>query len=160
YDKARGMEHYRRVVERVEAIPGVISAAIASARPFNLGFMRSVFVEGQEPSRGGRGVLTIVGPVGPKYFQTMRIPIVRGHNFTEADRENAPPVVVINEAMANRFWPNQDAVGKRFRFFGADFSQEVIGVVKDIAGRHIGEDPRPVAYLSLLQDFPSRATLH
>src|SRR5262245_2685951 len=160
YDKARGMEHYRRVVERVEAIPGVISAAIASARPFAWGFVRSVFVEGQEPSRGGRGILTIVGTVDTKYFETMSIPLVRGRNFTEADRENTPPVVVINEAMANRFWPNQDAVGKRFRFFGADVLQEVIGVVKDSTGLHIGEAPRPVAYLSLLQDFPSRVTLH
>ncbi|HEY7181766.1 MAG TPA: ABC transporter permease [Blastocatellia bacterium] len=160
YDKARGMEHYRRVVERVEAIPGVISAAIASAPPFAWGFMRSVFVEGQEPSRGGRGILTIVGTVGQKYFETMNIPLVRGRNFTEADRENTPPVVVINEAMAKRFWPNQDAVGKRFRFFGDDVSQEVIGVVKDTATQNIGEDPRPVAYLSLLQDFPSQVTLH
>ena len=92
YDKARGIEHYRRVVERVEAIPGVISAAIASARPFGWGFVRSVFVEGQEPSGGGRGILTIVGTVGPKYFETMSIPLVRGRNFTEADRENTPPV--------------------------------------------------------------------
>ena len=154
------MEHYRRVVERVEAIPGVISAAIASARPFAWGFMRSVFVEGQEPSRGGRGILTIVGTVSPKYFETMSIPFVRGRNFTEADRENAPPVAVINEAMANRFWPNQDAVGKRFRFFSDDVSQEVIGVVKDSTVQNIGEDPRPVAYQSLLQDFPSQVTLH
>src|SRR5262249_60034951 len=85
---------------------------------------------------------------------------VRGRNFTEADRENTPPVVVINEAMANRFWLNQDAVGKRFRFFGADVSQEVVGVVKDSTVQNIGEDPRPVVYRSLLQDFPSQVTLH
>jgi predicted permease len=160
YDKARGMEHYRRVVEKVEAIPGVISAAIASARPFALGFVRTVFVEGQEPSGGGRGIMTIVGTVDPKYFETIGIPLVRGRNFTEADHENTPPVVVINEAMAKRFWPNQDAVGKRFRFFGNDVSQEVIGVVKDSTALNIGEAPRPVAYLSLLQDFPSWVTLH
>jgi putative ABC transport system permease protein len=160
YDKARGMEHYRRVVERVKAIPGVISAAIASNRPLGGGFTRSVFVEGQEPSRGGRGIFTTVGAVGPKYFETMGIPFVRGRNFTEADRENTPPVVVINEAMANRFWPNQDAVGKRFRFFGDDVSQEVIGVVKGGTAQHIGEDTRPMAYQSLLQDYSSWVWLH
>ena len=160
YDQARGIEHYRRVVERVEAIPGVISAAIASAGPFGGGFVRSVFVEGREPPGGGRGILTIVDAVGPKYFETMSIPLVRGRDFTKADREHMPPVAVINEAMANRFWPHQDAVGKRFRFFGHDVSQEVIGVVKDSATRRLGEAPLPVAYLSLLQDFPSRVTLH
>jgi predicted permease len=159
YDKARGMEHYRRVVERVEAIPGVISAAIASNRPLGGGFTRSVFVEGQEPSRGERGIFTTVGAVGPKYFETMGISLVRGRNFTEADRENTPPVVVINEAMANRFWPNQDAVGKRFRFFGG-VSQEVVGIVKNSAVQDIDEDPRPVAYLSLLQDYQPWVTLH
>jgi putative ABC transport system permease protein len=160
YDKARGMEHYRRVVERVEAIPGVISAAIASNWPLGGGFTRSVFVEGQEPSRGGRGIFTTVGAVGPKYFETMGITFVRGRNFAEADRENTPPVVVINEAMANRFWPNQDAVGKRFRFFGDDVSQEVIGVVKGGTAQHIGEDTRPMAYQSLLQDYSSWVWLH
>jgi putative ABC transport system permease protein len=160
YDKARGMEHYRRAVERVEAIPGVISAAIASRGPFAWGVVRTVYVEGQEPPGGGRGIIINAGKVDTKYFETMRIPLVGGRNFTEADRENTPPVVVINEAMAKRFWPNQDAVGKRFRFFGSDGSQEVIGVVKDSTALQIGEAPRPVAYQSLLQDFPSRVILH
>jgi predicted permease len=160
YDEARSRELYRQVVEKVETIPGVTSAAIASARPFAWGFMRSVFVEGQEPAPGGRGILTIVSTVGVKYFETMGIPLARGRNFTDADRANTPQVVVINEAMAKRFWPNQDAVGKRFRFFGDDFSQEVVGVVKDSTAQNIGEDPRPVVYRSLLQDFTPQATLH
>jgi putative ABC transport system permease protein len=160
YDEARSRELYRQVVEKVETIPGVTSAAIASARPFAWGFMRSVFVEGQEPAPGGRGILTIVSTVGVKYFETMGIPLARGRNFTGADRANTPQVVVINEAMAKRFWPNQDAVGKRFRFFGDDFSQEVVGVVKDSTAQNIGEDPRPVVYRSLLQDFTPQATLH
>ena len=160
YDQARGMEHYRRLIEKVEAIPGVTSAALAGARPFTWDFMRSVFIEGQEPTSGGRGILTIVGTVGPKYFETMAIPLLRGRTFTEADRENTTQVVIINEAMSKRFWPNQDPIGKRFRFFGHDFSQEIVGVVKDITVQNIGEDPRPVVYRTLLQDFTPQVTLH
>ncbi|MBO0801290.1 MAG: FtsX-like permease family protein, partial [Blastocatellia bacterium] len=160
YDKARGMEYYRRMVERVEAIPGVISASIASRRPFAWGFVRTASVEGQEPPDGGRDIPTIHGIVDPKYFNTLGIPLVRGRNFTEADHENTPPVVVINEAMAKRFWPNQDAVGKRFRFHGDDVSQEVIGLVKDSTALKIGEAPRPVVYQSLLQHFVSQGALH
>ena len=160
YNETRGQEFYRQVQERVETIPGVRSAALATDQPFGGGFMRSVFIEGQEQPPGGRGILTLVNTVGPKYFETLGTPVLRGRDFKQTDRENAPRVVIINEAMARRFWPNEDAVGKRFKFFGDDFLEEVIGIAKNSDVINLGEDPRPVAYLPLLQNYAAAVTLH
>ncbi len=159
YNETRGQEFYRQVQERVETIPGVRSAALATGQPFSGGFMRSVFIEGQEPP-GGRGILTLVNTVGLKYFETLGTPVLRGRDFRPTDRENAPKVVIINEAMARRFWPNEDAIGKRFKFFGDDFQEEVIGIARNSDVVNLGEDPRPVAYLPLLQNYAANVTLH
>ncbi|HEX8144507.1 MAG TPA: ABC transporter permease [Pyrinomonadaceae bacterium] len=160
YNEARGREFDRQVQARVEAIPGVRSAAVASNAPLNAGFLRSVFIEGQEPPPGGRGILTLVNTVGTKYFETMGIPLLRGRDFSEADQENSVKVVVVNEAMARRFWPNEDATGKRFKFFGDDFMSEVVGVVRNSDSVNLGEDPRPLAYLPLSQNYAAAVTLH
>ncbi|HEX8140380.1 MAG TPA: ABC transporter permease [Pyrinomonadaceae bacterium] len=161
YNATRGREFDRQVQARVEAIPGVRSAAVASNAPFNGGFLRSVFVEGQETPASGRGILTLVNTVGMKYFETLGIPVLRGRDFSTSDQENSVHVVVINEAMAKRFWPGQDALGKRFKFFGDEFQTEVVGVVRNSDSTQLGEDPpRPVAYLPLSQSFAPAVTLY
>jgi putative ABC transport system permease protein len=160
YNEARGLEFNRQAQARAEAVPGVRSAALATSGPLNLGFMRSVTIEGQEPAPGGRGILTLVNTVGMKYFETLGIPVLRGRDFGATDQENSVKVVMVNEAMARRFWPNDDAVGKRFKFFGDDFLHEVVGVVKNSDSINLGEDPRPVAYLPLSQNYAGNLTLH
>ncbi len=92
-------------------------AAIAQNTPLAGGLLRSVFPEGQDTTTRDR-VLVQVNSVSTGYFETIGIPLSRGRDFTRADRPGAPLVVVVNETMAERFWPNQDAIGKRFKFFG------------------------------------------
>ncbi|HEV2915200.1 MAG TPA: ABC transporter permease [Pyrinomonadaceae bacterium] len=160
YNEARGLEFNRQAQARVEAIPGVRSAALATSAPLNAGFMRSVFIEGQEPAPGGRGILTLVNTVGMKYFETVGIPVLKGRDFGATDQENSVKVVVVNEAFARRFWPNDDAVGKRFKFFGDEFLTEVVGVVRNSDSINLGEEPRPLAYLPLAQHYAGNLTLH
>jgi predicted permease len=160
YNETRGREFDRQVQARVEGIPGVRSAAVASNPPLNPGLLRSVFIEGQEPAAGGHGILTLVTTVGTKYFETMGIPVLKGRDFGATDQENSVKVVVVNEAFARRFWPNEDAVGKRFSFFGDDFQTEVAGVVRNSDLVNLGEDPRPIAYLPLSQNYAAGITLH
>ena len=160
YNETRGREFDQQVQARVEGIPGVRSAAVASNAPLNPGLLRSVFIEGQEPPAGGRGILTLVTTVGTKYFETMGIPVLRGRDFGATDQETSVKVVVVNEAFARRFWPNEDAVGKRFKFFGDDFQTEVAGVVRNSDLVNLGEDPRPIAYLPLSQNYSPGITLH
>jgi predicted permease len=147
-------------VERIENLAGVRSAAIGQSRPFFGFFSRSVFVEGKEPPPGGRGQLVGTNPVGLKFFETMGIPILQGRDFTQDDSQGAPLRVIISETMAERFWPGESAIGKRFKFFGdADF-REVIGIAKDTKYNSLTEERQPFVYLPIAQQYAPFATLY
>jgi putative ABC transport system permease protein len=84
----------------------------------------------------------------------MNIPLLKGSNFTGQEREDSPGVAIINERMAARFWPNEEAIGKRFRFEGVRGPLlEVIGIVKNSKDRWLGESPHSVIYISNNQDY-------
>src|SRR5262249_52156246 len=95
--------------------------------------------------------------VGPQYFQTMRIPLLHGRCFDERDQEIAPGAVIINETMAERYWPGGDALGKRLKL-NKDWLQ-IVGIAKDVKNRSLREPPQPFLYLPLLQDYRSNMIL-
>ncbi len=159
-DKPQGVNFQRQLAERVAALPGVKAVTIASSRPFGGGIMRSVFLEGQAPAPNGRGVLVQLNNVGLRFFESLGIPLLQGRDFSERDDENAPKVVIINETMARRFWPNQDAIGKRFKFFGEEFYREVVGVARDAKYNDLTEANTPFIYTPLLQNYSNAGTLH
>jgi predicted permease len=159
YDEGRGQQYFRVAIDRAKAVPGVESATIASNFPLGGGLGRTVFPEGQDEASGYRGTLTQLNDVDTNFFRTLRIPLVGGRDFTDADSKNTHPVAIISEAMANQFWPGQNAVGKRFHFFGEPQLREVVGVVRNTVVNAIGEDPQPLAYLPLTQDFAPAATM-
>jgi len=84
---------------------------------------------------------------------------VQGRVFTDGDRKETRLVAVANEAMAQHFWPNEIAVGKRFHFLGQTDLREIVGVVKNITVNNIGEVPQPLVYLPMTQDYPTAATM-
>src|SRR5215470_12021643 len=159
YDEGRGQQFLRSAIERANATPGVKAAAVASNFPLGGGFARTVFPEGEDETTGYRGTLTQLDDVSPGYFDALRIPLVRGRLFTDADRKDTTTVAIINEAMALKFWPNQEAIGKRFHFFGDAPLREVVGIAKNSVVNAIGEDPVPLVYLPLTQDYAPAATL-
>jgi putative ABC transport system permease protein len=150
----------RSVLDRVQTLPMVKGAVLASTGLFNGGLLRTVFPEGVDPNDRRNGRLTPLNQVGPGYFETVGIPIVRGRALTETDREGAPMVAVVNETMARRLWPDQEALGKRFRCFGQDWIIEVVGVARDAKYVTIGEDQQPFFYLPLSQHPEAAVTLH
>ncbi len=160
YDEGHGLTYYRQVVERVRALPQVVSAAIASAPPFRGDVLRTVFAEGQDPTDRRNGRLTPLLRVGPDYFDTIRLPIVRGRAISEKDRADAPMVAVVNETMAKRLWPEEDAIGKRFRCIGEPWLIEVVGIARNAKYRTLGEEPQSFMYFSALQHYAPAATLH
>jgi len=150
----------RSVLDRVQALPMVKGAVLASTGLFNGGLSRTVFPEGVDPNDRRNGRLTPLNQVGPGYFETVGIPIVRGRALTDADRAETPMAAVVNETMARRLWPDQEALGKRFRCFGQDWIIEVVGVARDAKYVTIGEDPQSFFYLPLSQHPAAAVTLH
>ena len=159
YDEGHGQQFLRAAVERANATPGVKAAAIASNFPLGGGFARTVFPEGEDESTGYRGTLTQLDDITTGYFDALRIPLLRGRLFTDADRKDTATVAIINEAMAKKFWPNQEAIGKRFHFFGDTMLREVVGITRNSVVNAIGEVPPPLVYLPVTQDYAPAATL-
>jgi len=160
YDAARAREFERRALEMAQNTPGVKSAAMANVVPlFNGGFGRTLFREGEDTNNGQSGQVAQVGVVSPEYLAAMGIPLVRGRGFDSGVRENTLRVAVINETAAREIWPNEDPIGKRFRFFRDNDSTQVIGVMRDSKYNTLGEDPRPYIYTALIQNPQPAVTL-
>jgi len=161
YDEARARDFHRRMLERAVALPGVERATLATGIPLLQGsFLRTVFPEGVDASDRKNGKLVQLNTVEPGYFETLGIPLRRGRDFAESDHPDSPKVVAINETMARQFWPEQDALGKRFKFLGQDWWNEVVGIAADGKYNFIGENPQPHIYLSLRQVYDPGVTLH
>jgi predicted permease len=158
YDENRGREFYRRLVERVNAIPGIQSATLARRLPLTAGGIAfaSVTIDGYASAKD-EDMRFNYETVGPQYFQTMRIPLVHGRDFEERDQEGAPGVVIINEAMARRYWPKSNALGSRLKL--AKDWLEIVGIAKDVKNRGLSDAPQPFFYLSLFQDYRSNMIL-
>src|SRR5262249_15295817 len=103
--------------------------------------------------------LTQLDDITTGYFDALRIPLIRGRLFTDADRKETTPVAIIDEAMAKKFWPNQEAIGKRFHFFGDTMLREVVGIARNSTVNAIGEDRVPLVYLPVAKDYAPAATL-
>ncbi len=152
-ETAEQVEFYRRLIERAEALPGVISAA-GTAEPPVIGYNNtfSFAIEGR-PSGDpdGREDPVPLRAVTPGFFRTMGIPLVRGRAIDERDRPGSPPVIVINASLARRHWSDQDPIGRRVSFQGPEGPTwwEIVGVVGDT--RHFGADRPPVSALYIAQ---------
>lgn len=158
YDPERGRAFFRNARERIETLPGVEQVAFSSNRPLNRGAAYRT-VEGLgESADEAPNVRTNVVSAG--YFETLGISLVRGRTFAESDREDARPVVVINEKMKETFWPDDDVIGKVFTLGPSQLDVEIVGVVENGKYIQINEDPQPCLFLPQEQDYRSGATLY
>jgi putative ABC transport system permease protein len=146
---------YRRVLERVRALPGVESAGYTSFVPLLMKGGRSItLVEGRPRPAPAEIVRTIAQDRGVSsgYLETLGVPLVSGRLIDESDTRDAPPVAVINQAMARVHWPDEDPLGRRFRFgMGGDALFTVVGVVADMRQDGLDAPPFPELYAPLDQ---------
>jgi predicted permease len=157
YDQGQTTAFYEQLVGEVRRIPGVQSTSMAftvpMGRPSNT---TPVFVQSRPVPPHERPPVIPYNSISPTYLQTMQVPLVKGRQFTDADSEAAPPVAIVNQAMAKRFWPNEDPIGKYFSLkSNTGPFVEVIGVAGDGQYFFISTAAQPYFYVPLAQNFVS-----
>jgi predicted permease len=141
-----------KILQRVEAMPGVTVASLTDWIPLTLTRKtEAAYPEGYAP-RPHEWLEVGRADVSPRYFETMGIPILEGRSFTQDDNENAPPVLIVDQTAANRYWPGQDPIGKRLSIPSMSSKLfTVVGVVKNSKHLMVSERPGPMIYMSYYQ---------
>lgn len=165
YNQTQTEEFYKRLKSSVLAIPGVQSASYAFGVPFgntNAVNLCTISIEGHELPNGQPPPSIFFNNVDPGYFSTMRVPLLKGRTFTDFDNQSAPLVAIVNQTMADRFWPGENVIGKRFTVNNIGHPPqlvEIVGVAKNGKYAFIGEEPTPFFYVPLAQNFMSLRAL-
>jgi putative ABC transport system permease protein len=146
------IDFYAEVERRVSGIAGVQHVSLTSILPLSGSNSDNSFhIEGRPENQTGVSPDEEVRVITPDYFRVLETPLLKGRYFTEADSAEAPGVIIINQAMAKKYWPGEDALGKRINFGDADPQKikwfTIVGIVGDLRHRGLDEDPRPEFYL-------------
>ncbi|WP_224247771.1 ABC transporter permease [Hyalangium gracile] len=168
YGTPQALESFiHRVLERVQALPGVEAAAYAATLPFEDGADMEFAIEGRyrgPESKEGVGD-AFYRPVTPGYFQALKIELVRGRLLDDKDRHGSVPVVVINEAAARKFWPGQDPIGQRITIghsvphIGDKVPREIVGIVRNVREVGLQDEAPAITYVPPGQMPPGMAAL-
>jgi macrolide transport system ATP-binding/permease protein len=160
YDSDHALQVVRAIVDQIGHDPRVAGADVNNWVPLFGGEGRTIVIDGRDPNDEHNRRFANYSPITPGYFQTMGIQLLRGRNFTEQDAEkNAAPVAIIDETMASEFWPNEDALGRRFRFMINKQPIEVIGIARNSKANTLGEIPSPMVYWPLKEITDTGITL-
>ena len=152
YDTQRAKNFQDAFMQRVQALPGVESAAYARVTPFSYRSYTAapIAVDGFQPAPNEQPTLEY-NEVSPDYFRTMGISLISGREFTRADNETSPPVAIVNEVMVKQYWHGENPIGERLQVNGRWL--QVVGVAKVSKYRSILETPQPFFYVPLRQNF-------
>ncbi|MGA8090473.1 MAG: ABC transporter permease [Terracidiphilus sp.] len=158
YTEKTGIEFQRQVIQRVKQLPGVQSATLADFSPLSFTIHSDgVLPDGYEP-RVHEDVEADRGIVGPGYLATLRTPLLAGRDFNDQDTADTQPVAIVNQAFVDRYWPGQNAIGKRTKV--AHGSYTVVGVAANGKYRRLIYDPTPLVLMPLAQRYESEVILH
>jgi len=158
YDAELGLAFYEEYMERLRHLPGVQSVTAAGMVPLGLDQnVTNVQVPGHEPPGDASAFSMDFNLVAPEYFATLEIPL-EGREFSRQDAPDSPGVVIVNRAMADRFWPGESALGELVTIWGQE--RRIVGVT--VQGRYgsYHEDPIPYVYLPFGQEYSAGMTIH
>lgn len=156
YPRDKEIEFYRDLLPRLRTLPGVISVSAGWPLPLSTdGFGISFDIEERPVPEGERNV-SRTSIVEPAYFQTLRIPLVRGREFQDTDTTKSKPVVLVNQAFANKYFPGEDAIGKRINpglgdAVITDVKREIVGIVGNVKAGQLTKEMVPEMYLPFTQ---------
>jgi putative ABC transport system permease protein len=157
-DDAAVATFHQRLLERVSALPGVVSAGAVNFLPLSQRNTNGDFqIVGRPPSPPGQDAITEYLQASPRYFATMGMSLLHGRGLTDADRAGTPLVVVINDTLARRYFPAASPLGQRLKLGGK--IHEIVGVVADVRRWSKTSSPVPESYLSLWQNASSTMSL-
>ena len=150
---------YATVLERLQSLPGIESVGMVMSLPLSGSSMNRGFqVDGRPAPKADENVTMDYQIVSPAYFSTLQIPIKRGRAFSETDTATTERVIVLNETMARRYWPNDDPIGKRMAIGESEKDtswRTIVGIVGDVRHASLSEAPVPTAFISYRQDLES-----
>jgi predicted permease len=162
YTDAQSQQFFQAVAERARAVPGVTAVTMTTSIPMLNDTIGGVQIapEGFQFPPGKENIETLTSRVDEYYFDAMAIPVVAGRNFTRRDNETTPRVAIVNEHLAQHYWPSQDPIGKRFRLKSAqDAWVEIVGVAKTSKYIFVAEPPTDFLYLPYRQNPTQAITL-
>jgi putative ABC transport system permease protein len=142
---------FDEVLRRVSAIPGVRAAAISAALPLTPKRITPVLPEGQPEVPLAQRPFIDIEAISPGWFRTMRVPLMAGRAFTDADDTKSPKVLVVNEAFARRFWPGENPIGKHVVVGRGPVASEVVGLAADVRNKGLAEETQAQLYLPFRQ---------
>jgi putative ABC transport system permease protein len=142
---------FDETLRRISSLPGVRGAAISAAAPLSIKRITPMLPEGQPEVPLAQRPFLDIEAVSPQWFTTMRVPLLSGRGFADADDEHAPKVVIVNETFARRFWPGQNAVGKHVTIGRWPEPSEVVGIAADVHNRGLAQEPLAQIYLPFPQ---------
>jgi len=150
YGEHAPVNFFNQLLERLRVVPGVMDAAAVTQPPLSGsgGWAMEVTLEGREAAASDAKLSAATFAVTPRYFHTMGIPLLQGRDFTEQDRGGAPLALIVSEAFARRFWPNENPIGKRFRPGTFDSFGTVVGVVGNVRQVSLDNEGGPAFYFS------------
>jgi len=144
---------HRQVMDRIQQLPGVQSVALVRGLPFSgNGATMPITIPDREPPPKGREPEVMVNTATSNYFETIGIPFIKGRLFDDHDQPNTPPVVIINQTMARKFWPNEDPIGRQVKSVPDGTVATVIGIVGDAKHYWLEEEQLPQMYSAYSQE--------
>jgi len=153
YGHEEERQFMRDATERIDALPGIAAATFTARVPMSLtNFTQGFVIEGYEPEDGDDSVTIQYNSVGPRYFEILGVPMLAGREIVATDDDRAPLVAVVNQEFVDRYWPDQNPLGKRLRFDGDDDPWiEVVGVSGNFKMFSVGEGTEPMVNASFMQ---------
>jgi putative ABC transport system permease protein len=145
------IDFFRELLGRVGGLPGVQSAAISAALPLETRRITPLLPEGQPEVPLMQRPFIDIEAVSPAWFATLRVPLVAGRAFSDADDASAPKVLVVNAAFARQYWPGTNPIGKHVVVGRGPAGSEVVGVAADVRNQGVGQDARPQVWLPFAQ---------